>query len=394
MLTRLPVRFVPLLFVALFVACGAPPVPGVDGGHDAGPDVGATDGGLDLNDVSWLFPLPTVPGDLLSLDSAGPRGALLPRALYDGLPAMLPGGDAGVHDDFRVIGARVDPCFPTDAQNSGCRRQIRLVAQPVTYASLLPTTEDATIHLFFDLSEADWADVQATVDELHALAAGATRAKALDVHPVLKTQGLRSAYALKLKDLITRLCGAQTLTRVAFMRLVQADVAWSFGAFNVSNGALVDDTIPRLDTLSVQGVQEFGNDAFRNGDLQPAAPGDQLVTLLSESELRLTDARTLQKAITSALRIENPHLESPKTIDCGSCHVASRALSNARVERNVDTSGYAEQFTAAPRFNLSRVDAVGNDPRAMRAFGYFGSQSALSQRTINESAIIAAEMTR
>ena len=147
------------------------------------------------------------------------------------------------------------------------------------------------------------ANVQATVDELHALAAGATRGKALDIHPVLKTQGLRSAYALKLKDLITRLCGAQTLTRVAFMRLVQADVAWSFGAFNVSNGALVDDTIPRLDTLSVQGVQEFGNDAFRNGDLQPAAPGDQLVTL----EIALPDDVTeLARRLEGWQDVSNP----------------------------------------------------------------------------------------
>lgn len=387
---RASVRFVPLLFVTLFVACGAPP----QGGIDAGVDAGASDGGLDLNDVSWLFPLPVTSNALLSLDSSGPRGALLPRALYDGLPAMLPDGDAGVYGDFRVIGARVDPCFPTDAQGSGCRKQLRLVAQPVTYDLLLPSTQDATIHLFFDLGDADWADVRTTVDELHALANGATRGKPLDVHPVLKAQGLNGAYATKLKSLITRLCGAQTLTRVAFMRLVQADLAWSFGAFDVRDGALADDTIPRLDALQVQGVQEFGNDAFRNGDLQPAAPGDQLVTLLSESELRLTDERTLQRAITSALRIENPHLESPKTIDCGSCHVASRALSNAKAERQVDTSGYAEQFTTEGRFDLSRVDTVGNDPRALRAFGYFGAQSALSQRTINESAVIAAQLTR
>lgn len=361
---------------------------GVDGGTtDAGPI-----NGLDLNDVAWLFPLPLVANDLLALDSAGPRGALLPRALYDGLPAMLPGGDAGVHDDFRVISARVDPCFPTDAQNPECRKQLRLVAQPVMYAGL-PTTHDATIHLFFDLSDDDWADVQTTVDELHELAGGATRGKPLDVHPVMKVQGMKGAYATKLKALITRLCGAQTLTRVAFMRLVQEDVAWSFGAFEVESGALVDDTIPRLNTLKEQGVQEFGNETFRNGDLQPAAPGDQLITLLSESELRLTDTRTLQKAITSALRIENPHLESPKTIDCGSCHVASRALSNAKAQRQVDTSGYAEQFSTELRFNLARVDAVGNDPKVLRAFGYFGAQSALSQRTINEASVVAAQMT-
>ena len=82
------------------------------------------------------------------------------------------------------------------------------------------------------------------------------------------------------------------------------------------------------------------------------------------------------------------------TADCGSCHVASRALRNARTQRALETSTHVDAYSGNPGFDLRRVDAVGDDPRAMRSFGYFGAQSALSQRTINESAEVAEALSR
>lgn len=386
-----------LLFVGVvLVACGQPVPPA---GDDAGVDGGSgfTDGGLDLNDVSWLVPLApaTQPSSMLGFDSRGARGPLLPRTLYDALPGMVSGLDpATMFDTWRVVSIRVDPCFPATA-TGGCLEQIRLVAQPLGVTTALQsTTEDGAIHLFYELNTADFVDVRATLTELKTIAGTETDGKPLDVHPVMKRQGLGGAYATKLFALVLRLCGHQNLTRVAFMRLVQQDVAWRFGALNVVNGQLVADPIPRLNDALEQGVQEFGSDDFRSGQLQPEAIGDQFPVLLSESEFRLTDQRTFDRAVTAALRIEHPARSSPKTMDCGSCHTASRSLRNANKERPFDVSQHEDRFVTNPRFNLARVDAVGDDPRAMRAFGYFGDQSALSQRTINESADIAEALSK
>jgi hypothetical protein len=363
------------------------------------PDAGQhafSDGGLDLNDVSWLLPLPA-PADhglLLGLSAEGSKGPLLPRRHYDALPGLVSTEDAAaLFAKFRVVSVRIDPCFPKEA-TSGCIQQIRLVAQPLIVDAFKTTTEDGTIHLFYELTDADFVSARAALAELKRLAAGATDGKPLDVHPVMRAEGLAGPYATTLHALVTRLCGEQNLTRVAFMSLQQADVAWRFGAFNVQNGALVADTIPRLTNLTQQGVQEFGNTEFRSGQLQPAASGDDLVVLLSESEMRLTDARTLGRAVTSALRIEHPARSNPKTVDCASCHVASRALRNAREQRMIDTSTHVDQYVGNPRFDLRRLDGAGDDPRAMRAFGYFKDQSALSQRTINESAEVAEALSR
>jgi hypothetical protein len=381
-----------LLSLPLLAACGALPVTGDAGLPDGG---GAfTDGGLDLNDVSWLLPLPPARSQLLGLAATGPKGELLPRALYDAMPSTVVGLEAAtLFDEYRVLGVRVDPCFPRDA-TGGCIPQLRLVAQPVIAdGATATTTRDATLHLFYELTAAELDDAHRTVWALQALAAGRTAGRPLEVHPVLRAEGLAGPYGTMLHALVTRLCGAQNLTRVAFMRLVQEEVAWRFGAFEVEQAALVADPIPRLGTLVEQGVQEFGNTAFRSGELQPTIPGDDLDVLLSESAMRLTDARTLTRGLTSALRLEHPARLSPKTADCGSCHVATRARTNAERQRQVDTSGYPDSFTANPRFDLSRTDAVGDDPRALRAFGYFGAMSALSQRTINESAEVAEALS-
>lgn len=386
----------PLVLASLsLLACGGlPPLP--DGGPEDSGVASFTDGGLDLNDVSWLLPLPTPSQHslLLGLGASGSKGPLLPRGLYDSLPGLVEVQDsATLFPRFRIISARIDPCFPAEP-TSGCLKQLRLVAQPVIVEAFKTTTEDGTIHLFYELTGDEFASARTTLTELKALAGGATDGEPLDVHPVMRAEGLSGPYATKLHAMVTRLCGAQNLTRVAFMRLVQFEVAWRFGAFDVVNGALVADPIPRLSTLTQQGVQEFGNTEFRSGQLQPAASGDDLVVLLSESELRLTDTRTFERGVTSALRIEHPARSNPKTVDCGSCHVASRALSNARLERPIDTATHPDAFTANPRFDLRRVDEVGDDPRALRAFGYFGAKSALSQRTINESAEVAESLSR
>jgi hypothetical protein len=270
------------------------------------------------------------------------------------------------------------------------------VAQPVYLggadAGFRTTTRDATLHLFYTLTQVQFSRVQDEVWALKRMAGDATSGKPLDIHPVLARDGLQSSYARALKDLVGAHCSQSTLTRVAFMSVNPEGFAWTFGAFNVEGGRLIDDTIPRLRSLKRQGVREEGGSVFRAGVLLPDVPGDDLPVLLSESEVRLTDDETLRSALSSALRLEHPDRSNPKTHDCASCHVASRSRRNAERRRNVDTSAFADAFGSS-RYDLRRVDGAADDPHAMRAFGYFGFLSALSQRTINESARVAEALS-
>lgn len=374
------------------LACGGPPAE-----QDAGPVVVSSDGGLDLNDVSFLYPLPP-PGQestLLHVGAQGLGGPLLPRAHYDALPVLVEGQTAaGLYPLLRIVSARVDPCFPGSAPPAppSCVKQLRLVAQPVlpggADAGFATSTLDATVHLFYVVGDAAFDALHRGLWELHGLGGAQTRGRPLGIHPVLAQQGLDGAYGKALNALILAHAGEGNLTRVAFMSVNQQGFAWTFGASNVDGGALVDDTIPRLNGARRQGVQEQGTAEFRAGLMLPAPTGDELPVILSERELRLTDDFTLNEALTSALRLEHPARSSPKTADCASCHVASRARRNAEQRRMIDNRAHADLFTSS-RFDLRRLDGAGDDPHALRAFGYFGPRTALSQRTINESAVVA-----
>jgi hypothetical protein len=363
------------------LACGGT-TPNPDGGTGGG----AASTALDLNDVSFLYPLPALAQRALlpGLGAAGRGGPLLSRALFAALPPLMPDTpEAITYEELRVISARIDPCFPGSAPPAApvCIPQLRLVAQPVQVDPLNPaelTTADATLHLFYTLSEADFGAALVKLRALKSLA-----------------QGLSGSYAAALNALLLEFCGPSTFTRVAFQAVNQQGNIWTFGAFNLEGGALVADLIPRLTNQKVQGVQQIGSVSSPSGGLIPAPANDDMDTLLSKRDVAIADTRTLERAVKQALIIEHPDKSSPLTIDCGSCHVASRALSAATAQRNLDTTGWAERFVPpAQRFNLSRVDGVGNDPFAQRAFGYLGRRSALSQRTINESAVVADALTR
>ena len=104
-------------------------LPDADGGVDAGTSF--TDGGLDLNDVSWLVPLPAAGqvNTMLGFDARGSRGPLLPRTLYDALPGMVSGLDPDMlFGTFRVVSIRVDPCFPASAMGGCLKQRMRAIA--------------------------------------------------------------------------------------------------------------------------------------------------------------------------------------------------------------------------------------------------------------------------
>ncbi|MBL8950171.1 MAG: hypothetical protein JNK82_05305, partial [Myxococcaceae bacterium] len=256
------------------------------------------------------------------------------------------------------------------------------------------TTRDGTLHLFYDMTDAEWPDVVEGVWALKELAGATTDHQPLDVHPTIKAQGLEGAYAKRLAQLITDFCGDQNLSRVAFMFAGMDGKTWTFGAFNRMGSTLVADPIPRFNDKKEQQVEEHGNEMRRNSEMIPSPSNIDLTTLLSYTELQLADDFTLRRATKEALLIENPDKETPQTIDCGSCHMASRALTFAAADRNIDLQSFtAERYLAPQRFDLRRVDAAKEDPFAQRAFGYFHAHSALSQRTINESAAIAEALS-
>lgn len=372
------------------------------GGSDSGTDVpsdsvgsdGAIPGAprpLGPNDVSVLFPISDA-NNLMSASTLGLGGALLPRNIFDQIPEDLTneivGGDA-TYSALRVVSFRFDPCF-TVTLESACQPQLRVVFQPIVLDRGLHAA-DGAIHLMYNLN------VDQAGAALSALRSAATLAPenvdaTLRTNPALVQQGLLGSYGTALRTLITTLAGPDNLARMTFITRTRArQPTWHFGGFAIQAfvetgfGAPGPITIPlidqRLQTLSNAPPQpgspinmlltpEFGEEAGRIGTSGSA------IAALNASDPRLLALRQWYA------RVEGPTAHTPDTVDCASCHVAGH------IRRAV-----IQQHGADPADTIESPGAVAQSPadRVLdntRAFGYFNTDPAISQRTANETAAI------
>jgi hypothetical protein len=355
---------------------------------------------IGLADVSVLLPLPASDADpsTLRLDTPGNGGALLPKAMFDAIPVFadnpLP---ERAYANWRIVSARIDPCFPDLAllvtNPAACRRQLRLVAQPI-----VPIEGDGpvgfsdnAIHLLYDLSEPEF-----TAMATRWLAVRSTDPTApLGVHPTIRTQGLAGAVATELRATIAAYAGAATLSQFTFLE--GRGVAWEFGGFKLAGGALQPIAIHGADATSqVTTSDETG----QFGITPPSPEASGLEPLRGErvpdgsigggTVVLTADPAAIHTAMQLTLDVDNPAKQfNPDTLDCASCHVASRARSRA-TGLGATTDGLAA-FTA-DGFDLELVLSTGlqSSPQQQRAFGYNGDQAVWNQRTVNESAAVAA----
>jgi len=373
-----------LLALLTLGACGA----GDAGTPDVGGDGCASASGLDLNDVSFLF-LIAEAGQatlLLPVTASGARGVLLPARLRTVMPqSLILAGTPVPPESAFVVAARVDPCFRLGA--GPCRKQIRLVAQPLTEGQR--GAQDATIHLSYDLSDDDFSQVRDELLALKQLAKGATTCAPLGVHPVMQKEGLEGPYATRLKALVLRFCGEDTLSRAALMTFSGQVPFWSFRAWDVT-GTLTPAAIPRTQGAT---SQDFAARAGplggppRYGTLTPAPDHSKIPMLLDDRAIRDQPESLILQAVDESWALENPRRESAGTADCLSCHLAGRERELAAEDRGVSADPSASGYRN-PRHDLSLVpDGLGVS--SQRAFGYLMTTPSISQRVINESAEVA-----
>jgi hypothetical protein len=377
-------RWYALVPLALAVACGADPA-----APETPPPIEAA---LAPSDVSILMPLPAASErlSLLGPDARGARGPLLPRDLYGQLPELeIFSDNVDTYDLLRVVGIRLDPCFPTLDPSSadGCKSMVRLVMQPIRLVAAGDALElravDAAVHLFYAVDEADLEDLLAWLVAARRDAVSDGRAT-LGVHPALTAQGLDGPFMTTLRSRLLAAIGGDNLTRVTVMALGDFGNVWTFAGFDVKGDTLEPFVIPTLAASS----QSFTNvDAtgatFSQTKLVP--PGvDQDIALLLDSDAALAAPPSeAQAPFTATLRIENPRLENPDTIDCATCHIAPAARRWAETALALDAADFAEEYRDPA--GLPVEGATGSRTDELRMFGYFDSRPSVSRRVVNET---------
>lgn len=351
-----------------------------------------------VTDVSILFPLPPKEQRLalLGTDDEGRGGPLLPRDLLRRLPPLdvLSSNDE-LRALLRVVAVRLDPCFP-GLGDAPCQNQIRLVVQPI---GLLEGGEglaatDAALHLFYEVTRAEMASLLQHVVDLR-VASGVPRSDGpVSVHPALAREGVRGPFGDGLRSLLLAHAGRAALTRVTFMGLEQLGQRWRFGGFDVVAAEL------RPLTIATANAPE---QTFSNRDLDgvtfaassmspPSASPDDVRLLFEPASLAAAGDAERRAAYRRALRLENPRLHSPETVDCATCHVAGAARRFAERELGLSGDGNGARY-AHPR-GLPLDGATAERTDELRAFGYFDARPSISQRVVNETAEVVERVNR
>lgn len=418
-----------LLFSACLAACSAS-TDDASGAETARDEELNEQKSLGMTDVTILYPQPPkweFVDDMLGPTSEDAKGELLPAAIFAKLadlpaPKMI-GPDGNLIDpgkklferwseDFaylRFVGIRLDPCFgeTSNLGATGCTSTIRLVGQFLMKRQNgggQPFFDNASsVHVFYKVSQADFAALAKEMLALR-LSTGLPLQKALivpetqGVHPTLASEGLRGAYATKLKAIILKYAGEQNLDRIAFSvedRNTQAgsgyyqqpqqnpDTRWVFGGFEYGGGSLRPMNIASLGDYT--GLQTIDSFPRNRGDKEmvtidpPIAIPDSLIGAFNpvkqpNGSLAFSDA---EKGKSSARKLQNPNDYTTKNADCVSCHMAKEALlgRDALTSSPLDFKSYT-----------FRLDSSPNIFGPFRMFGWDQGRPVIAARVVNETA--------
>lgn len=347
----------------------------------------------DLNDVSYLLPLPTFQNDsLLRMTTTGLGGSLLEPSLVEKLPPLtFPMTQDELVATLRVLAVRIDPCFPLPTPQS-CQKQIRLVWQPIKLDPRKEiATADAAFHSFYKLTDSQFLNLLQDISSWKKQYGFSTHLLPLGPHPAWQyPQALE-----EFQNILRQYIGRKNIFRVTAMFLRGAQDNWAFLAYEFENGQLTPQPIPRLNGKRAQVFinHAIPTDHFEGMGMSPTPTGEDLLNdLLTEPlEIGLGNEDKIRQAFRAVYKIEHPHLYNPETMDCVSCHVAQPAkyaFLNKRPDLNLGIVGNDLKYKNS-NYNLKNISPQLFDTQILRSFGYFQNKPVISQRVINESASVA-----
>ena len=354
-----------------------------------------------LNDVTYIMPLPkdATENNLLKLQSAGDKGVLVPEPMVMQLPFMdMQHEKDQINAMTRLIAVRIDHCFPLPTPLA-CQKQIRMIWQPVKATTEEVTTIDAAFHSFYVLTDDEFisltADLKNWKKKFQTVETDNSK-EALDIHPFWKKDRDSSPSLVDFNALITKYAGEKNLSRVTVMVLRRMNDVWGFLGAEVVDGKLVSAAIPRMDGKTSQlFFNQLNNSKAYTGagiSLAPATQDSNLGAFVNQATTtgQFTEAEVIAN-LQSAFAIENPDLFNPESMDCVNCHIAqaAREFLTEKLNADLDQKLFSAFKYTNNHYNLeNKSDQVFNTHQ-LRGVGYFGVELAISQRVINESAVVA-----
>lgn len=385
-----------LLSSALLAVCWASARADVQNFAPESCDISA--GKFDLNDVSFLYPLPASArdfDDLISMRSAGLGGDLVPQVAFDDFFNTTSSENV---EASRLVAARVDHCFPGD-NGEGCIKQLRLVFQPVLEDADtgVVTTADTNVHTFYTFDDETFERLLHEFKNLKSLAGTATACKPLTVHPVMQQEGLKGAYAQKLKEIITRFAGEENFDHSAQSFILDPTTATTTRIFKqqdaAGNGIPIAGPNSRGGHVSAAVAQ---NNVLVAMPMGPFQTRTELLWRLQNNTLfnGRPSQEEIENAVDETFILDNPLLSNAKTTDCFSCHLAGRVRPGIVNNTSISLPDFVfaneyknPAFDLTPTFNGLNIEQE-------KMFSYTMHIPSVNPRVIHESAEVAEALNR
>ncbi len=396
---------------------------------DQSPPIGPTAGPVQMNDVSVLFPLSSAPSVYPAASTMGVGGPLLPEALYTAVGGIAgstqlenggPDSDNATYDSLHVVAMRLDPCFAAlapDPHGTGCVAQLRLIFQSITAVGTTGSfAADSAVHAFYTISRAELIEIATAIGQARAASSNGERLGGLAPHPIMVEQGADGAMAHAVYDLIVAHAGPSNLTRVTTLSATDPDFLWTFQGFDVTDAMAAVVTPMVIPTLGGAEQQQFvseeltdaGSDSGSGSgsgetdgteQFTPAtSSADNFEPLASANTAQQLTPTELHTAFEGLVHVDHPARNSPNTIDCASCHLATPTeMTVAEPLFQLVEANAPDAFTADGVYVLpSEMKPTFNQGAELNihSFSYVGADFAVNQRTVNETAAIVAYLNQ
>jgi hypothetical protein len=296
------------------------------------------------------------------------------------------------------------------------------VFQPLDFDADTTTAEDAGVHVLYSITREQLLDAANDIATARA-GFGDADLGAVAVHPLLASQGLSGPFAQQLFSIIAKYADSSKIERITSF-IADGGVAgggggpvptdgvemgsgsgsdepppfnpgifWQLHGVSVANGVETALVIPSLPDGPTDMSLEASVNPLETTFSPETGSADNIVVLANADQAMSATQVQRQAGFDAALRIENPTMNSPNTIDCASCHMAEPArLLVGQQMLGMSAAGDGNSF--APASTIPTADLAVTTPMLVgsdgglniHAFSYRGSDPMINQRVINETA--------
>lgn len=340
---------------------------------------------LGLNDVSVLLPLPKIETDIDLL--LRPQDGFIPKEVLAHLDPLIIDDQVDRIRSLKLIAFRIDPCFVESIGPAACRRQLRMVFQPVSFYQNSALVFDAAVHAFFEFDDQSW---NILLHDWTSTLTDSAGPHPLQVHPVIKAQGLKGTLWKTYRQVLQKNCTPDKLVRITQSTVDRFGMTWDFSGFDIdAKGKFIKLNIPRVNVTKQTFFSNPGDLKEFSAEITPIPAGEKGLSDFFHASSRQSPAQAWD-IVKKSFEFENPTRFNTANLDCVSCHMAQSLRLWGEVHFN-DVAGNPDiqrlKFSSPRRLDMSvKPFAITN---RVRAFGYFFDEANISPRVINESALAA-----